>query len=213
MTKPFPQNLRFTKDTVSKAKHLGNSFLGKGGSGNVHLMHHNSDKNIIIAMKTVPLTKNSQLVTIMDEIQLHQSLKHTNIICMHGFQFLPEKVLIFMEYASKGDLYKFLKLKKLRNVLNTKTKLKIFIQCVNAIGYMHSRGKIHRDIKPENVLLTDNFDARVCDFGWAIREDHPKRRKSLCGTTEYMAPEIVNKESQTTKIDVWALGEIIFLIE
>jgi serine/threonine protein kinase len=207
MSKPFPSNVTLTEDTLLSASHLGNTLLGKGISGNVHLMYHKSNKNIIIAMKTIPLNRSSQLFRIMDEIHLHQSLNHPHIIGMYGSQFLQDKVLMFMEHAPRGDLYKFLKQSDLRNVLNKRIKLRIFIQTVQAINYIHSRGQIHRDIKPENILLTNNFDVKICDFGWAIKKDHPQRRKSLCGTTEYMAPEILDNQRQTQKIDVWALGK------
>ena len=77
---------------------------------------------------------------------------------------------------------------------------------------MHKKGILHRDLKLENVLLDENMDVKLCDFGWSIEKNHPERRQSMCGTIEYMAPEIFQGKPQTTKIDIWALGKTLICI-
>ena len=208
MTKPILKNMKFTLETVRNAKKSGKTRLGEGGFGEVQLIHHISDPKKLYAMKRLNFSKNSKLFRLLDEIKLHKSLNHPHIIRLYGSQFLQKEVLIFMEYASRGDLFKILRDKDTSQPkLTFRQKIKIFIQCVQAIEYMHSQGIIHRDLKPENVLIAENFDVKLCDFGWAIAMDVPRRRRSICGTIEYMAPEITHQQLQTEKIDIWALGK------
>lgn len=71
---------------------------------------------------------------------------------------------------------------------------------------------MHRDIKPENILLSENFDVKLCDFGWAqkVGDDEEDRRNSLCGTFQYMSPEVINKDGHGKKNDVWSLGIVAY---
>jgi aurora kinase, other len=82
------------------------------------------------------------------------------------------------------------------------------VRCVaSAIRYLHDRNVIHRDIKPENVLYDGNGVPKLADFGWAVHA--PKkhsRRMTLCGTPEYLAPEVVTGKGHEFGVDVWALG-------
>ena len=112
-----------------------------------------------------------------------------------------------MEYAEKGDLFKYIsQSSRFSSNLTIRKKTKIFYQIVQAIAYLHSQEIIHRDLKPENILLDNNLNVKLCDFGWAIKINSIMRRRSLCGTVEYMAPEVYKGELQTKKTDVWALG-------
>jgi aurora kinase len=206
MVKLDPQDLFFSTHTITLSESSKRKTIGIGGGGKVDLIYHKSNPSKLFAMKIITILENGETFRIRDEVKLHRSMDHPNIIKIYGSELVEDKIYIFLEYASKGDLYR-----NLHNVslppLSLRNKLKIFIQCVQGIQYMHSKGIIHRDLKLENILLTENLDARLCDFGWAIKEDHPKRRKSMCGTIEYMAPEIFEKNSQTSKVDIWALGK------
>ena len=74
---------------------------------------------------------------------------------------------------------------------------------------MHENNYIHRDIKPENILLFENDVAKLCDFGWCVElKDEP--RNTFCGTTEYMAPEMVNENRYGKEIDIWSLGILLY---
>ena len=68
----------------------------------------------------------------------------------------------------------------------------MFTQIVEAVKYLHENNVIHRDLKPENILVDDNKDIKICDFGWCC-ENIKEIRNTLCGTYEYMAPEVVNR--------------------
>lgn len=94
-----------------------------------------------------------------------------------------------MDYCENGDLFSFMKNYEFNDIL----RLRIFKHVCMAVKYMHDKNIIHRDIKPENILLNEYLDAKLSDFGWSCSLD--RRRKSICGTLEYMAPEIKKKKS------------------
>jgi serine/threonine protein kinase len=87
---------------------------------------------------------------------------------------------------------------------------RIFYQTVHAIQYIHSLEIAHRDIKPENILLDHNFNVKLCDFGWANFMNGLEPRTSICGTFEYMPPEIVHSMSHTVSADIWSLGILLY---
>lgn len=181
----------------------GRETLGKGSFGNVKLVVHNSNPNILYAMKTIHMRNQYEKKFILEEIRLHKSLNHPNIITLHGSFIKMNDAYILMEYAENGDLFKYI-----TRSLNTDIpkSLRIFHQCVSAVKYIHDKNIMHRDLKPENILLDSNFNAKLCDFGWSAEYNEKVSRESICGTAEYMAPEIFQKKSQTKKTDVWSLG-------
>ena len=198
-----PKDLFFSLETTSIISSKGRENLGKGSCGYVKLVRHNNNYSSLFAMKTIMIKNASMKADVLEEIRLHSKLKHPNIIRLYGSQVKTSKILIFLEYAEKGDL--FGKVHRTAHI-PLKHKLKTFYQCVQAVNYMHEQGVLHRDLKPENILLDENGDVKLCDFGWSIEMSKKNRRQSLCGTVEYMAPEIYNQTKQTEKTDVWALG-------
>lgn len=87
---------------------------------------------------------------------------------------------------------------------------RLFHQLCLAIKYLHDRNIIHRDLKLENILLTDQFEPKLIDFGWSCTYNPSRERRSVSGTKEYNAPEILKKENQTKAVDIWALGLILY---
>ncbi len=113
---------------------------------------------------------------------------------------------IFLEYASNGDLFEYLR----KNKPEKKILLNFFYQTLLSINYLHERNIMHRDLKPENILIDSDFNIKICDFGWSVRVKENEERTTLCGTYEYMAPEVYQGYSQTKKTDIWALGILLF---
>lgn len=112
-----------------------------------------------------------------------------------------------MDFATKGDLYKFLQKRKSLTEVETKH---IMYQLCRAIHYIHSKNIIHRDLKLENILL-DSYDrVKLCDFGWCTDTSENDMRNTYCGTYEYMAPEIVNRKNYDSKVDIWSLGILTY---
>ncbi len=144
---------------------------------------------------------------IFQEIMLHKSLRHPNIIKFIDYLETERKVFIFLEYAEKGDLFSFIQKNR---KMEEKERIRLFYETCIAIRYMHSNNVMHRDLKPENVLLDGNLKIKVCDFGWSAKYFEEEDRETLCGTFEYMAPEVFKRKRQTKKTDVWALGVLLY---
>lgn len=149
------------------------------------------------------------MVNIEREITFHQKIDHPNIIRFFDYQKNEEqkKVLIALEFAENGDLFNYLNKK---GALNETLACKFFVQTALALNYIHQFKMIHRDVKPENILLDKNLNAKLCDFGWSAEYDENTKRQTICGTYEYMAPEIIFKKQQDTSIDVWSLGILLY---
>lgn len=79
----------------------------------------------------------------------------------------------------------------------------------DALKYLHSKHVIHRDIKPENLLLGLDGELKIADFGWSVHAPG-NRRKTMCGTLDYLPPEMVEGKDHTERVDHWALGVLTF---
>ena len=193
-------------DDVQPIKNNGTDHLGSGSFSKVNLVCHKSDPSKYYAMKEVSKKNEQELKMIVKEITLHMSLEHQNIIKFEDYFETQDKVYIFLEYAKEGDLFGYIK----RKNPNEQQMLKFFYQTCVAIEYIHSKNIMHRDLKPENILLDADLNVKVCDFGWSAEYLESVNRETLCGTYEYMAPEIFFRNKQTKKTDIWALGILLY---
>ena len=183
--------------------------LGYGSFGNVYLeinkinkkfyaIKHIEKKRILKALNT--------LEPIYNEIKIQSKVCHPNIVKILYANESEKYFDIVLEYANKGNLFYYI---KDNEYLSESQSFKIFIQIVNAIYFLHKNNFIHRDIKPENILLFDKNIAKLCDFGWCVEfKDEP--RNTFCGTTEYMAPEMLNEKNYGKEIDIWSLGILLY---
>lgn len=183
----------------------GRKTIGKGAFGNVKRIKHKEDRSTVYALKIMKILNPTEMKYIMKEIELHKSLEHLHIIACKDYFIEDELTFVILEYAPRGDLFKYM----LNNPEIPKhTLLRIFVQTLTAFEYLHKKNILHRDLKPENILLDENLNVKVCDFGWSAEYSDYEIRDTICGTAEYMAPEVIYKHKQTKKTDVWALGTI-----
>ncbi len=140
------------------------------------------------------------------EIKIHRNLNHKNIIKFHDYFQEGNVLYVLLEHAPNGTLYFFI-----NNRLGLPQSLatKIFKDILSAIYYLHFSKISHRDIKPENIVIDKDFNFKLIDFGWSCLM-HKTKRKSVCGTFEYMPPEILNKRSYSLEIDIWQVGVLLF---
>jgi serine/threonine protein kinase len=145
------------------------------------------------------------LRTQIREIQAQKNLNHKFIIRLVKFSIQKSSIDLLIEYASKGDLFDYINnLKTVREF----TLLEMFYKLIIALDFIHLNGFIHRDIKPENILIGDDCEPKMADFGSSVGKQ--VIRNTFCGTSEYMAPEIYMREQQTEKVDIWAMGILLF---
>ena len=164
----------------------------------LYAIKHMSKKHLNKTLRT--------LNGIKQEINIQSRIYHPNIVRLLYVKEDNENYELVMEYANYGNLFYYIRKKK---YLTEKESFKYFIQIANAIYFLHLNDIIHRDIKPENILIYEENNVKLCDFGWCVRLDG-KQRQTFCGTTEYMAPEIINNDKYNKSTDVWSLGILLY---
>ncbi|KAF2321518.1 hypothetical protein P3X46_010775 [Hevea brasiliensis] len=149
---------------------------------------------------------------IKREISVMHLVKHPNIVELKEVMATKSKVFFVMEFVRGGELFAKIEKGKLMEDLARK----YFQQLISAVDYCHSRGVSHRDLKPENLLLDENGDLKVSDFGLsALPEQHwnDGLLHTQCGTPAYVAPEVLRKKGYDgAKADIWSCGVILFVL-
>ncbi|ERT02201.1 PLK protein kinase [Sporothrix schenckii ATCC 58251] len=148
------------------------------------------------------------------ELQIHSKMRQVNIVqFFRAFSFESSTYLV-LELCPNGSLMDMVKRRK--GV--TEPEVRFYaVQIAGAIKYMHAKGIIHRDLKMGNIFLDKNMNAKIGDFGLAAllvtgRDMQTIRRTTLCGTPNYIAPEILEKgkKGHDHMVDIWSLGIIMF---
>ncbi|EPS58896.1 hypothetical protein M569_15916, partial [Genlisea aurea] len=150
---------------------------------------------------------------IKNEISIMSRLRHDRIVRLFEVLATRNRIYFVLEFVKGGEL--FAKVAKGR--LSEDLGRKYFQQLIAAISYCHLRGVFHRDLKPENLLLDENGDLKVSDFGLSALKEHVSSADgllhTLCGTPAYVAPEILAKKGYDgAKIDVWSCGVVLFVL-
>ncbi|XP_011865361.1 PREDICTED: aurora kinase C-like [Vollenhovia emeryi] len=184
--------------------------LGKGKFGNVYLAREKRSK-FIIAMKVLYKSQieNANIShQVRREIEIQTHLRHPNILRMYGYFYDESRIYLILEYAPKGELYKELSAQPDKRFDEERTANYI-AQLADALKYCHSKSVIHRDIKPENLLLGMNGELKIADFGWSVHAPS-SRRDTLCGTLDYLPPEMVSGKTHNHTVDFWSVGVLCY---
>ncbi|KAG9487456.1 hypothetical protein GDO78_007358 [Eleutherodactylus coqui] len=150
------------------------------------------------------------------EMEILAVLNHRSIVKTYEiFESSLGKVYIVMELCTQGDLLEFI---KSRGPMPEDVARKLFYQIATAVKYCHDIDIVHRDLKCENILLDQEFNIKLSDFGFARRLVHNSNGKMLlsetfCGSPAYAAPEVLQGIPYEPKIyDIWSLGVILFIM-
>ncbi|KAJ7230487.1 kinase-like protein [Mycena pura] len=183
--------------------------LGKGKFGRVYMVRTKTSPHYILALKTLyksELIKDKVEKQTRREIEIQQNLRHPNILRLYGYFHDEKRIFLMLEFAGKGELYKQL---SKHGSFSERRSARYIDQMADALIYLHGKHVIHRDIKPENLLLGINGELKIGDFGWSVHAPG-LRRMTLCGTLDYLPPEMVEGKEHNDKVDYWALGVLMY---
>lgn len=183
--------------------------LGKGKFGRVYMVRTKSAPKYILALKTLyksEIVQSKVEKQIRREIEIQQNLRHPNVLRLYGYFHDEKRIFLMLEFAGKGELYKQL---SKHGCFSEKRSSRYVDQMADALIYLHGKHVIHRDIKPENLLLGINGELKIGDFGWSVHAPG-NRRMTLCGTLDYLPPEMVEGKEHNEKVDYWALGVLTY---
>lgn len=155
-------------------------------------------------------------VSLQREVEVLCMIDHPNCVKMHAVYYTRQNVYIVMELFSGGELLERITEK---GNYTEHVAAQLITQILEGVAYLHSRGIVHRDLKLENLILLNNRDdspVKIADFGLAKLMDPDSLLKTMCGSPQYVAPEIlsvgVTVEDYTPAVDMWSVGVILFIL-
>uniref|UniRef100_A0A673C1C6 non-specific serine/threonine protein kinase n=1 Tax=Sphaeramia orbicularis TaxID=375764 RepID=A0A673C1C6_9TELE len=186
--------------------------LGQGSFGKVFLVRKVTapDANQLYAMKVLKKAtlKVRDRVRTKMERDILADVNHPFVVKLH-YAFQTEgKLYLILDFLRGGDLFTRLS----KEVMFTEEDVKFYLaELALGLDHLHSLGIIYRDLKPENILLDEEGHIKLTDFGLCKEAiDHEKKAYSFCGTVEYMAPEVVNRQGHIHSADWWSFGVLMF---
>lgn len=149
---------------------------------------------------------------VRQEIEIHSRLKHPSILELYSFFQDANYVYLVLELASNGELQRYIK-QTLRRPMTESEAANVLREVVNGLLYLHSHHIMHRDISLSNLLLSWDMHVKIADFGLATQLKRPdERHVTMCGTPNYISPEVVNRTSHGLPADVWGLGCMFYTL-
>lgn len=192
------------KQNKTMGKYVLEKVIGSGGFATVYLGYHTKTQEKY-AIKVIDrnIAKQMDIITYVEnELRIFSRLNHPNIVKVYDIIYTDESIWIVMEYMANGDLHKFID----DNIFfNQSDQIRMCLEILEALSYIHQRGISHRDIKPANIMFDKEMHAKLIDFGFS--RENSNHLKTCCGTAMLMAPEVVcNKEYDGMKSDLWSFG-------
>lgn len=172
-----------------------------------------------VAIKEIPkrvLTTSRQRETTRREMEIMTAVSsgappELAVVRLYAIIETSEMIYIVMELVEGGELFDHI---VDEGCYDERKARKVMRQMLHALRHLHTLGIIHRDIKPENILCSDSSgeSIKIADFGLSNTFSPSMMLKSQCGTPVYMAPEMLQRHSYTTSVDVWSAGIVMYII-
>lgn len=144
------------------------------------------------------------------EITIHKQLDHANVVRFLSFFDDDQNIYIVLELCKQRSMMELHK----RRPIVTEYECRFYIyQILEGVRYLHDKQIIHRDLKLGNLFLNDKLNVKIGDFGLATQIKYEgERKKTLCGTPNYIAPEILTKKGHSYEVDIWSIGCVMFTL-
>ncbi|KAK7156234.1 hypothetical protein R3I94_006345 [Phoxinus phoxinus] len=186
-------------------------FIAKGSFGPI-LKVKDLSKDETYAIKVLPkadVLRHGVLQQSKEEVIIQRQVRHPFLLSLRDCWQSQSNLFIMCDYCSTGDLYTYWTLKGRFD----ERDVRVFAaELGSALGFLHDFGIIHRDVKMENILLTDKGHVRLTDFGLSRRLERGDRAFTICGTIQYMAPEVLSGGPYSHAADWWSLGILIYAL-
>ena len=186
------------------------STLGTGTFGRVRLVKHRSDGSeseplALKCLKKSAIIKLKQIDHVKSEKAVLARIDHPFIVNLKGYFQTPSHIYMLLDYACGGELFTLL---RREGRFSNDVALFFASEILLAFEYLHGMDIAYRDLKPENLLIDREGHVKITDFGFAkVVKD---KTYTLCGTPEYLAPEIIQSKGHNKNVDWWALGVLVF---
>lgn len=184
--------------------------LGQVGTGATGSVYTAVDVKTFekVAIKMIDIGKQVKKVLFLTEISVLKNKKHPNVVSYYDSYYLADEnqLWVIMEYMQFGPLTDLVT----TLILHEKQIAVIVKETLKAIEFLHSNKIIHRDIKSDNILLGQEGQVKVIDFGFCAQLDHmDEKRRTFAGSPYWLSPEIITRKAYDTKTDIWSLGILI----
>lgn len=181
------------------------SVIGWGSTSTVWIARRLSD-GMTVCLKSIPKESNHM---VDREIRNFRLLKHPNIVKLYDVFEVDDSICIAMEHVPNGSLTKLLT----GASLPSKLMFHIFDQILNAVEYLHTVHHImHRDLKPENVMLDNQLNVKLVDFGFSKAVPNEPEQGTACGSPAFVAPEVIKREEYSFAADIWSIGIMLYMM-
>ncbi|OFI50001.1 hypothetical protein BG261_10175 [Floricoccus tropicus] len=186
--------------------------IGRGGMANVYLAEDRFLDNRLVAIKVLRSNfENDSIATarFQREAYAMSELTHPNIVGISDVGDIDKQQYIVMEYVAGKTLKEYIKEK---GHLSNDEAIHFTSQILSAMQMAHDRGIIHRDLKPQNILVSEEGDAKVTDFGiaMAFAETSLTQTNSMFGSVHYLSPEQARGSKATVQSDIYAIGVVLY---
>ncbi|KAF2880903.1 hypothetical protein ILUMI_25279 [Ignelater luminosus] len=189
------------------------NLLGKGGFATVYRAKClKTGLEVAIKMIDKKLMQSAGMVNrVKQEVAIHSRLKHPSVLELYTFFEDVNYVYLVLELCHNGELQQYLK--RNNEVLSEPEASHIMRQIVEGMQYLHSHNILHRDISLSNLLLTRNMQVKIADFGLATQLSRPdEKHLTMCGTPNFISPEVASRGSHGLEADVWGLGCLLYTL-
>merc|ERR1740130_606019 len=191
--------------------------IGQGTFGRVKLAQHTPSSRVM-AMKCLQkqqIWQQKQVTNVLNEKDAMEAIDHPFVLKLLGTFQNNDQLFFFLEIVQGGELWSLLyqsaALPRMRLGGFEEITARIYAaEVIAGLGYVHKCGYMYRDLKPENLMVDKHGYLKIVDFGFCKKIPFGKKSQTLCGTPEYLSPELVLQKGHTHCVDYWAFGCLVY---